>query len=133
REPVAVTFAENDAVRRLTAAGEDCYGELGGRTPANPSTYRRKAAFEADVSRRAVLADGDTHRDAAGWADRRAVVVGVSLLPVFHAVSLARERDSHLAWSHSRSGNAAQNLRTGLPYRAIRPLCFPGRRGVPDS
>src|SRR5881396_3860853 len=60
-----------------------------------PQTLRRivgKAAFEADVSRRPVLADGDTHRDAAGWADRRAVVVGVSLLPVFHTVSLARER-----------------------------------------
>jgi hypothetical protein len=26
-----------------------------------------------------------------GWADRRAVVVGVSLLPVFLVVSLARE------------------------------------------
>ena len=38
-----------------------------------------------------VLIDGHAHRYAAGWADRRAVVVGVSLLPVFHAVSLARE------------------------------------------
>ena len=36
-EPVAVTFAENDDAGRLTAAGEDCYGELGvGRSPRKP-------------------------------------------------------------------------------------------------
>ena len=36
-EPVAVTFAENDDAGRLTAASEDCYGELGvGRSPRKP-------------------------------------------------------------------------------------------------
>ena len=43
-EPVAVTFAENDDAGRLTAAGEDCYGELEvGRSPRNPSTDRRRS------------------------------------------------------------------------------------------
>lgn len=33
----AVTFAENDDAGRLTAAGENCYGELGvGRSPRKP-------------------------------------------------------------------------------------------------
>jgi hypothetical protein len=49
-----------------------------------------EATLEADVSRGPVLVNRDAHRDAAGWADRRAVVV-VSLPPVSHAVSLARE------------------------------------------
>jgi hypothetical protein len=50
-----------------------------------------EATLEADVSRGPVLVNRDAHRDAAGWADWRAVVGGVSLPPVSHAVSLARE------------------------------------------
>ena len=37
----------------------------------------RESALEADIARRSVFVDDDPHRDAAGRADRRAIVIGV--------------------------------------------------------
>jgi hypothetical protein len=113
--------------RRMTMQDED-RGRRGllrrarGRTLASP-TLRRivgEAALETDVSRRPVLLDSDAHRDAAGRADRRAVVVGVSRLPFFHAISLARERNSYLP---------VPTPPPGALRRTFRPAVLAVRRG----
>ncbi len=49
-----------------------------------------ESALEADVARCSVLVEDDPHRDAAGWANRRALVIGVGLALLVHAATLAR-------------------------------------------
>jgi hypothetical protein len=54
-----VTFAENDDVGRLTAAGEDCYGGLGaGRKPFDGSSEKphSRQTYRVDPSSSTVMA-----------------------------------------------------------------------------
>ncbi len=55
-----------------------------------PDRLVGESALEALIARRSVLVDDDPHRDAAGRADRRALVVNLGLAILFHATSLAR-------------------------------------------
>jgi hypothetical protein len=50
--------------------------------------FVRESALEADIARFSILVDDHPHRDAAGRADRRAVI-GVGLAGLFHAGTLA--------------------------------------------
>jgi hypothetical protein len=69
--------------------------------------------------------------DAAGWADRRAVVVGVCLLPDSHVVSLARERTLDLLVTTSSSGRPRTPLPVVPTVRSVR-LCHSGIPGARD-
>jgi hypothetical protein len=105
-----------------------------GRTLASPTLRRNvgEAALETDVSRRPVLLDGDAHRDAAGWADRRAVVVGVNGRPVLHAVSLARERNSYLPVPTPPPGELRRTFRPAVLTTRSGRLCCSGILGEGD-
>ncbi len=98
-----------------------------GRTLAS-QTLRRivgEPALETEVSRRPFLVDGDAHRDTAGWADRRAVVVGASRLLVFHAVSLtASETPTSLSRLPLRKSRGEPS--DGRAYGAIRTAVLLG-------
>ena len=79
---------------------------------AQPTTPLPSARI-LDVSRYPSF-DGDAHSDAAGWADRGAVVAGVGVLPDLHAVSLARERNSDLPFTLPLQGRPPTLRRASL-------------------
>jgi thioredoxin-dependent peroxiredoxin len=91
--------------RRVTSSEDHLVGE---------------SALEADIARQSLFVDDDPHRDAAGRADRRAIVIGVTLALLVHAATLAPS-------SLPRKAGTRRNAAGKRPWLASRSMVTEGQ------
>lgn len=77
-----------------------------------------KSALEARITRCSILIEADPHRDATGWADRRALVIDVGLALLGHGATLARGS------AFEETGARCHELGGGSSSEEELPVCW---------